>query len=1012
MVIPAHRSLIGTVLLLGALHGAFAQDLHFQHLTTADGLSDNAITCVFEDRAGYIWVGTEHGLDRYDGNRVDRFRDLDPQLDDDHITGIVQELNGVLWITTLGDGLVRLDPVRRTARRFRHSTTDASSIGGDRLNCVLDLNDTTLSIGAEQPALIFMDKRTFTFTNWSDSSSVSPGAADHPAKPINGWCHAIVPLSNGRLWFGMLNNHYSFIADRSTGQVRDTLFIVRPAAQTHTCAVEMNGMLYCGGWQDGIDRLDLDHPEKRSLIDLPDQVTGLVPWNGGLLVATRDSGLVWINEGDAMRRGCRHERTDPSSLASDRLRCLLRDRGGNLWVGTEDGLDVYAPMVWRTRTIPLATGAGHAADILFFGIEERTSSLIDVFTSEGLFHVDLRTAKVDLEPLVLNRRRYQPTVQCELADGRRLIGTETGILERGRALENTLEGVQFMEPDGDVFAPGDLFQVRGMIADDGAPHDRMIIAALGFGMRSLDLDKGVIEPKAPEGDRWNSTTWNQVRRLVRDADGRYWGATAAGVMRWDPPTGLVRYWGEEEGLLDGDVRDLVISRDKLYVLMSSRLATIVSDHLSTLPAPPGDVASLFGATRDDHGRLWCTSDDGLLRFDPRDRSWMRVPVNDGSRFRKLSRAIITLRDGRLALCANNTLLLLDPSDHDIPPVLPEPVLISAESAGHALAVRDATASLSYRGSVIDITVSALRPAGPGPLEFAYRLDDVESDWRVTSAREAIRYAGVPVGAHRLLVRVRDAFGRQGPEHVLLTITVTAPFWLRWWFHALLAVAVSGGVLWWSRYRLQQALKLQAVRNRIASDLHDEVGSSLSSITIGSQLASQLSGPESEQVRQLLARIGETSSASLRSMSDIVWAIDPKNDEGEALVKRMRRIASELLESKGVTVEMSVSGGVEELKLPMNARKELVLIYKEAVHNASRYSGASLVEVSLARRNGMLTLNVRDNGRGFDPALHPDGHGLGSMKRRGAALGGEVRIDSATGQGTEVSVRVDLTRIRD
>jgi signal transduction histidine kinase len=166
------------------------------------------------------------------------------------------------------------------------------------------------------------------------------------------------------------------------------------------------------------------------------------------------------------------------------------------------------------------------------------------------------------------------------------------------------------------------------------------------------------------------------------------------------------------------------------------------------------------------------------------------------------------------------------------------------------------------------------------------------------------------------------------------------------------------------------------------------------------------------VKEILARIGETSSESLRSISDIVWAIDPKNDQGDALVKRMRRIANELLESKGIEVDFDVSGGVEDLKLPMNARKEIVLIFKEAVHNASKYSGAGKVRITLTRAGTRLGMMVTDDGSGFDPALHPDGHGLGSMARRAQALGAVLDLRSAPGSGTTVSVRIDITGIRD
>jgi signal transduction histidine kinase len=276
----------------------------------------------------------------------------------------------------------------------------------------------------------------------------------------------------------------------------------------------------------------------------------------------------------------------------------------------------------------------------------------------------------------------------------------------------------------------------------------------------------------------------------------------------------------------------------------------------------------------------------------------------------------------------------------------------------------------------------------------------------------VSYSSLPAGNYRVFARTVDGSGRPGPEVQLLAVHVAAPLWQRWWV-LLLAVVLAGGGVWaWSRYRIRQALKLHAVRDRIANDLHDEVGSSLSAITIGSELAARSSSSENEQVRQLIARIGETSSASLRSMSDIVWAIDPKNDEGEALVKRLRRIAHDLLERKGVPVDLIVGDGVEELRLPMDARKELLLIGKEAMHNASKHAGAQQVTVTLGLSGRRLTLDIRDDGKGFDPARTEEGHGMHSMRQRALALGAVLHVAGAPGQGTHILVTVDVTRIRD
>ncbi|MBK6774801.1 MAG: hypothetical protein IPG74_02750 [Flavobacteriales bacterium] len=191
--------------------------------------------------------------------------------------------------------------------------------------------------------------------------------------------------------------------------------------------------------------------------------------------------------------------------------------------------------------------------------------------------------------------------------------------------------------------------------------------------------------------------------------------------------------------------------------------------------------------------LWITTGDGLLRFDTTDNTFLHVPVNDGQRFRKLSTAITTLPDGRMALCADNTLLTFRPAGFDrLRPLRLQHSAPAQQPQAKRLRVEDANVELSYRSSVVDIGVSAVALGHPQALLLEYRLEGVEVEWRTIGMRERIRYAGVPIGTHRLLVKVRDGFGRVGPEQLLLTISVNAPFWKRWWFYAIIAAMASSG----------------------------------------------------------------------------------------------------------------------------------------------------------------------------------------------------------------------------
>lgn len=1020
---PRRRALPGFVCLLWST-GLCAQDLRFQHLTTDDGLSDNAITCVYEDRAGYIWIGTENGLDRYDGQRVEHAGGIE-----EHIAAFLEDRQGTRWIATRDHGLLRWDAGAGPVRRFHHDARDPRSIASDQLTTLYDLDDTTLLIGSRQVPLIFCDKRTHVFTYWTDSTSLAPAHASARPTAPNGWCHAIIPLSDERLWIGLLNHHETLIVDRRNADVLHHIHVERPGSETQTNALLKDGVLYNGGWQNGVDVIRMDAaPLARRwaispyVIDIPEETTSLVDLRDGrILAGTRALGLFVIDP--ASGRASRRPRSRyPSALLSDRIRCLFRDRHGTLWVGTDEGLSRHVPSVWNTDVLVLNDEADqNSSELLFHRVEQLEDGALRIYTSAGLFLADSALRSIRHEPVMSRGMSLQPTVMGWSHEGRALLGTEYGIVGYDPVKGVDDKVVQPNDGLGHAYSPGTMFQVRGIWADRLPDRPVLIIATVGYGLTVIDARSGRMLGVAMPAAASASNTRNLVNSVVRTTDGTYWGATADGIFRWhrSEPLTIATPRSADAQENDGiiapgeDVRQILSAGDRIWaVTRNGQLLKVNHGQARSYVPPSGMRTAMHGLTADLEGRLWITTDEGLLRFDPRDSSFLHVPVNDDRRFRELTPAITTLSDGRIAFCADNALLTLHPGDYDALPTIPVPYVTATSLAGRPVASDGGRVTLSYRASVIDIGVSALAYDFPRPLIFEYRLEGVEEDWRTVSAREMIRYAGVPVGAYRLLVRVRDAFGRAGPEHTLLEVRVNGPLWQQWWFYAIALMLVSSALYAFYNYRLAQAMKLQAVRNRIASDLHDEVGSSLSSITIGAQLAARLAPDGNDQMKKLLQRMGETSSESLRSISDIVWAIDPKNDEGEALLKRMRRIAQELLESKGIDVSFDVGPGVEELKLPMNARKEIVLIFKEAVHNASKYSGASLVHVALHRRNGSLAVSVKDDGKGFDIALHPDGHGLGNMKRRAVSLGAELTLNSAPGMGTLVGVEVDLTRIRD
>ncbi len=201
----------------------------------------------------------------------------------------------------------------------------------------------------------------------------------------------------------------------------------------------------------------------------------------------------------------------------------------------------------------------------------------------------------------------------------------------------------------------------------------------------------------------------------------------------------------------------------------------------------------------------------------------------------------------------------------------------------------------------------------------------------------------------------------------------------------------------------QKLKLQSLRNRIASDLHHDVGSTLSSISMLSQIANE----QSREVIPLLDTIGENSRKMLDAMADIVWTINPENDQFELIILRMRSFAYELLGAKGIDFEFVADENITKIKLPMDVRKNLYLIFKEATNNMVKYAEASKAMFSIKGEKDILSLIIHDNGKGFEMSKLSEGNGIKNMKNRAEEIKAKLNIESFPGRGTTIQLKIVL-----
>jgi signal transduction histidine kinase len=234
------------------------------------------------------------------------------------------------------------------------------------------------------------------------------------------------------------------------------------------------------------------------------------------------------------------------------------------------------------------------------------------------------------------------------------------------------------------------------------------------------------------------------------------------------------------------------------------------------------------------------------------------------------------------------------------------------------------------------------------------------------------------------------------------ITITPPYWSTWWFRTLAVLAVAGILTLLYRYRIRKLLELERLRFRIATDLHDDIGSNLGSIALVTDMVKERFTEQDAEHRQL-----EQASRAARQMTDamrdIVWFINPDHDRLDHLITRMKDVAGTML--GGIDYTFHHDDHISPDRMPMEFKRNLFLIYKEALHNIVRHARANQVSIRIEEQGGILTLMVRDNGKGFDPSAASSGSGLKSIRSRANQIHGELMI--LPEGGTTVLLRVKL-----
>ena len=419
---------------------------------------------------------------------------------------------------------------------------------------------------------------------------------------------------------------------------------------------------------------------------------------------------------------------------------------------------------------------------------------------------------------------------------------------------------------------------------------------------------------------------------------------------------------------------------------------------------------------DNTGSLWVSTADGINYLDSQTKTVRSLDIGLVFSENDFVANGIEGLNGKLYFFCKNEFAEIDPSSFRPANQIPQLVFSNFKifDKDVALPVDNGRINLTHRQNFFSFEFSSIKTHPFKKISYAYQLKGFDKDWNITDHQNSASYTNVPHGHYVFMVKAKNDDGEWTDALGQIPIHIRPPFWKTWWFIFLSAAVIITAIYGFYRYRIQQVKKIYSVRAKISQDLHDDIGASLSSIHFNSSIAEQQVKNNPDKAKELLRQINRNTRQVIEDVSDIVWANHSDKKEKYSLAGRIKNYGYDLLSQKNIDCKYSIDAQAEKKLSNPEARRNILLIIKEAMNNIAKYSGADHAEVSVAVYGPDLSVSISDNGKGFDPDSYREsnghGNGLSNMKKRTESIGGHFDIQSSEGRGTSIHCLIPLPNI--
>jgi signal transduction histidine kinase/ligand-binding sensor domain-containing protein len=971
-------------------------ELICKHINNQNGLMYGQINSIAQDKQGYIWFAGDEGLQRFDGyNFVNYFYNPtkpNETFPNGRLNKVAIDFQNKIWIGSFTNGFGYYNAYTNHNKLFLPTNQALLSANAVGYRDFLFSND-SVTYACSTDGLIKLINGHIVNVFSTNNSSLQGALIGRIAKDKNNniWIGSLGGLNMLTNDEKHLYNHTNnkTIAAFANNILKDNTGNKAAIAEMY---IDSKNNLWISSWKPELYCYNITTNTIKN-ITLPNSkpfvYDNMVQCfvednNGNLWIGTANNGIYKYNYTLNSFIHYLHDRNNLKSIGSNSISCMLKDKEGQIWLVSENNISIFNPTELPVTTI--LQNSSISATILV-----KDGSL---WAADNNYLYQFNASLMQVKKIQHNQNEVNTVWKIKESLDQKEIFL---LKEKGLSV--------FNKETEKIDAFNELTELRNNPVTDVIELNNKNLFLLRWwwnkNLLFLDRAQRSITPiHVPLYDKNNF----EISCAIKKDSIHYYLFSKKGLMLLNSKTKYVT-------VLDAHFQsgNAILINNSFYSVTASsgiRVYNLNTKQTSEIGKFSGlPVNNTKNIVYAGDNEFWISSTSGIIKWNKEKNLFTIFRENFGinanhiaeNSLSVLPNKSLVFNDGSLKMLTTISLRKYNPPIVCITQCIAGDSILTPEQLQKEVVIKHNNNVLQFQYAAINYNHN---------IQYQYMLEGYDKTWKNGDSR-FVNYTNLSHGNYIFKVKAITEDGNWNKNITSIKIHVTQAFYKAIWFYILVLATVIGAILFYFKIRFNNLKKFQKLRNNISRDLHDEVGSTLSSISILSASVLHNMDKENQKSKELVTQIGHNAQNMLNAMDDIVWSINPKADTFESVILRMKEVANTLAEPLAIEVTFDYDESLNNENLPMLFKKNIYLIYKESIHNAIKYSGTKKIDVHLKKKHSKIVLTITDYGKGFDMSKEYNRNGLKNIKQRAEEINGKIVMQSDKDIGSSIQLIISL-----